>query len=403
MKKIKEFFKKQKKRFLTWYSETLYPVKRVILLLTLCFIVAFGLGSCSVKKPYNQASAASADSGSSSDNQYLYSSVDFDINYSPQLYVTNGTMTVTKIIADITFRAFNDSYYLMRGNDSYNLADYTSVDSPEVPLYYYYENGDSFSYAQCFVKVRATSFYPASDLLKGNLTLSSVDITNVVSNNYQNMFKYEFYAGETRVLSVTFSRSPLPSSGFDFSYVSSTMGLYPWVKLTVNYKNVPVSSPDTDTVYQEGYNAGFKAGRTNGYSDGLSAGRTEGYNDGYSAGKTDGSSEGYESGYSEGYSKGKTDGDSAGYLKGYNAGVKQGYQDGLKDNTTLNASYDKGYQAGYNQGISETLDDVSPWGVLVNGVNTFFNAKLFGAVSLSTLLSVGLGILLFSLFMHSLR
>ena len=285
----------------------------------------------------------------------------------------------------------------MKGNVSYDLSEYHSIDSPEIPLYYYVEDGDSYTYSQCFVRIRSSYDESASDILKGNLTISSVDITNVVSNNYQNMFKYELYAGETRVLSVTFNRSPLPPSGFDFSYVSSTMGLYPWVKLSVFYKDVPVSVPGTDEAYQEGYNAGFKAGRTNGYSDGLAAGKTEGYNDGYSAGKTDGVSEGYESGYSEGYSKGKTDGDSAGYLKGYNAGRKVGYDEGLKDNSSLNASYDRGFQAGYNKGISETLDDVSPWGVLVNGLDNLMNIKLFGSISIGTVFKIGLSMLLVGL------
>lgn len=394
MKKIKEFFIKFKNRFLTWLPYIKTAFKPFTLFLMVCLSVFMIFRSCSSLKSFEHASAASSDS-SGSDSIYLYSSVDVYVNYNPQLYVNNGNTTLTKFIADISFRVFNNKWYLIKGNDSYDLSNYHGVDSPEIPLYYYVEDGDSYTYSQCLVRVLSLYDDSASDILKGNLTLSSVSITNVVSNNYQNMFKYEFYADETRVLDITFNRLPLPPSGFDFSYVSSTMGLYPWVKLTVNYKNVPVSSPDSDTVYKEGYNAGFKAGRTNGYSDGLAAGKTEGYNDGYSAGKTDGVSEGYESGYSEGYSKGKTDGDSAGYLKGYNAGVKKGYEDGLKDNSTLNASYDKGFQAGYNKGISETLDDVSPWGVLVNAVDTFFNAKIFGTISLGLLFELGLGVILF--------
>lgn len=314
-------------------------------------------------------------------------------------------MSVTKIIADFSFRVFNNKWYLVKGNDTYDLSDYHASDSPQIPLYYYYEDGDSFSYAQCFVKVSALYDESASDLLKGNLTVNSVDIRNVVGDDYYNGFDYTFKAGDTTVLYVRFNRTPLPpkNSGFDLAYVSSIQGLYPWVKLSVKYTNVPVSSPDIDSVYQEGYNSGYQAGRTNGYSDGLSAGKTAGYNDGYADGKSDGASAGYEEGYSEGYSEGKKDGDTAGYLKGYNAGVKQGYENGLKDNTELNASYDKGYQAGYNKGISETLDDVSPWGVLVNGVNTFLNAKLFGSVSIGILLQLGLGILLFTLFVRSMR
>ena len=109
------------------------------------------------------------------------------------------------------------------------------------------------------------------------------------------------------------------------------------------------------------------------------------YSDGYTAGVN----AGYNSGYNTGYSEGKKVGEETGYDNGVNDGIKQGES--------------SGYTKGYNKGLSETLSSISPWQILTDGVESFFNAKLFGTVSLSVLLSVGLGIILFTIFVHSLR
>ena len=60
-----------------------------------------------------------------------------------------------------------------------------------------------------------------------------------------------------------------------------------------------------------------------------------------------------------------------------------------------NLGYNYGYEVGYNKGLSESLPDISPWQVLVQGVDDFFNAKIFGNISIGLLFELGLGIILF--------
>ena len=61
--------------------------------------------------------------------------------------------------------------------------------------------------------------------------------------------------------------------------------------------------------------------------------------------------------------------------------------------------YDEGYEVGYRQGydigINETLSDVTPWHVIVSGVNAFFGLSPFGTgVNMGVILSIGFGMLL---------
>ena len=294
MKKIKEFFKKQKQRFVSWYSNTLYPVKRAILLLTLCFFVAYGFGSCSVKKSYKQASAASTSN-----------IIDITTNFQPQLYIQNGNFSICKLIPDFSFRIADNTLYYWRDE----FIDILDINNITVPVYYYYEDGSKFSYsgADVSVTVSVSNVNVFSDILSSVKQITNISVLNEVNSSI-NHVRYNFYNNSSLLFSVDFMREPLPTSGFNVSLKSSD---YPWYKFYISF------------------------------------------------------------------------GDSS--LQQYNLG------------------YNYGYEVGYNKGLSVTLSDVSPWDILVDGVDTFFNAKLFGVVSLSTLLSVGLGILLFSIFMRSLR
>lgn len=286
MKKIREFFKKQKNRFVSWYKETYYPVKRVILLVALCSLVAFGLGSCSTKKPYKQASAASTSN-----------IIDITTNFQPQLYILNGDTSICKLVPDLSFRIANNTLYYWRDG----FIDILDVNNIEVPIYYYYENGSSFSYhsADVIVNVSVSNVNVFSDILTSKKQITNVSVLNEV-NSKLNHVRYNFYNNSSLLFYVDLRREPLPSSGFNVSINSSH---YPWYKFYIS------------------------------------------------------------------------SGDSS--LQQYNLG------------------YNHGYEVGYNKGLSESLPDISPWQVLVQGVDDLFNAKIFGNISVGLLFELGLGIILF--------
>lgn len=52
------------------------------------------------------------------------------------------------------------------------------------------------------------------------------------------------------------------------------------------------------------------------------------------------------------------------------------------------------YRAGYLAGVDKKLSDVTPWGVIVSGVNDFLKIEVLPSVRLSVILSVAFGIIL---------
>lgn len=66
--------------------------------------------------------------------------------------------------------------------------------------------------------------------------------------------------------------------------------------------------------------------------------------------------------------------------------------------TTYQRGYSDGYDKGYNIGLNTTWGDLSPWQAVVNGVDDFINAPIFGNVNLKTLFLVAFGVILFGLF-----
>lgn len=380
MKKIKEFFKKQKQRFVSWYSNTFYPVKRVILLLTLCFFVAFGLGSCSTKKPYKQASAAFA----SESNPVVESYIDFFTNYNGQLWLNNGNTSLTKVMCSFHLRMRPSGLYLVRSTGEVlipNFDTWSDSSDPEygkVPLYYMVDSGNH--YVQSGIEVYAThtnAMRHFSKLLNGSVVVTEFRPQSRVSGggSQWNWITFDFDLSDSTSFEIVFNRpkewGAVPD-GFEFDD-SSLPRDYVFFNYVVHNAN--------SSLYNDGFNEGYKAGKTDGYNAGYTAGENAGQSGGYDTGYEKGKTDGYKTGWDEGYSAGETEGGSNGYKQGYT----------------------KGEQDGYNKGLSQTLSDISPWQILIDGVNSFFNAKLFGTVSLSVLLSVGLGIILFTIFMHSLR
>lgn len=88
------------------------------------------------------------------------------------------------------------------------------------------------------------------------------------------------------------------------------------------------------------------------------------------------------------YKQGYDDGYMSGEQSGYNNGQQQGYIDGRSSGLT------EGEAIGYEKGLNENLSNVTPWQVIVDGVNSFANIEIFPGVKLSVIISIGFGVLL---------
>ena len=87
----------------------------------------------------------------------------------------------------------------------------------------------------------------------------------------------------------------------------------------------------------------------------------------------------YEQGYQDGKNAGFTEGENKGYLDGKNAGLAEGEK------------------IGYDKGFNEKLQNITPWQIIVDGVNTFLNVQVLPGVNVSVILSVGFGLVLLGL------
>lgn len=87
------------------------------------------------------------------------------------------------------------------------------------------------------------------------------------------------------------------------------------------------------------------------------------------------------------YEQGYTDGKTAGFVEGEDKGYKDGKTAGLSE----------GEKIGYDKGLNENLQNISPWQIIVDGVNTFLNVQVLPGVKVSVILSVGFGLVLLGL------
>ena len=338
MKKIKDFFIKLKNCFLTWFPAIKSAVKPFISFFMVCLSVFLIVRSCSSQKPYKQASAAS------NDNVEIQDYIDIFTNYNGQLYVANGNTTLTKVFTGFTFRLRSSGLYIVS-----KTAEQQLVNGQEFTISYLIPEGHAYIENRADTVVTFSNFAQYySKLLTNELAIINVHGFSTVKYNsavslQSNFVRYEFTLSNNQKLYITFTRPPawasIPSD-FDFTDYDIS---YQYTSFTVVVHN------SNSSAYSDGYTAGVNAG----------------YNSGYSVG------------YEDGKKFGKSEGETIGYNNGYSAGKSAGYSEG------------------YNKGLSETLSSISPWKVLVDGVDTFFNAKLFGNVSIGLLFELGLGIILF--------
>lgn len=75
------------------------------------------------------------------------------------------------------------------------------------------------------------------------------------------------------------------------------------------------------------------------------------------------------------------------------------------DKYVIDSAYQRGYndayEIGYNKGLNTTWGDLSPFKVVINGIDDFITAPIFGNVNLKTLFLVAFGCILFGLFIKT--
>lgn len=304
MKKIKEFFKIQKNRFVSWYKETYYPVKRVILLLMLCSLVAFGLGLMLYKKPYKQASAAV-----DTDVSYI------TVSYQPQFfYDPDPTVDVSNTVflcSDVRFVIRGSSIFYIAPSGELLLSSGSL--STKVYAYTFDKSAKVNVYKIITIPLNVSSTFDSenlSSLSSGESILTSVRFINEIrngggDNDSSNFYWLTFYGKRT---DDTTSNASV-AYGSVFFYLDDAP--YTDMNLRLTENEVPYFNWS--------------------------------------------------------------------YLS----------------KTTGSGFYLKGYEDGYNAGLKASLSDISPWQVLVQGVDDLFNAKIFGNVSIGLLFELGLGIILF--------
>lgn len=297
MKKIKAFFAGLIARLRKWWTSTLIPVKRVVLLCTLLSLVAFGVGSCSAKKPYQTASAASE-----SDTNVLW----ITINYQPQFYYPNSLGTDVKLATDTQLVIRNGNMYYKFFKTEYLL----SATSVNASVYYmmYSESSKVYNYSSMPIQVASSL---DSDILS-KVSEGSYIISDIT---FENEVKY-------------FESSKVSHNYCFFNFRYSKVGGGDSGTLGAVMLSCPSSVPS-------------------GYSLSLNS------------------------------------------VPYFNFSIITS-----QENSQL---YRLGYEEGYNKGLSESLSDIEPWQVIVDALDTFMNIKLFGTISLGTVLKVGLSLLLVGL------
>ena len=343
MKKIKAFFSGLKARLLKWWTSTLIPVKRVVLLCSLLSLVAFGLGSCSNNNTFKTASADTVVT-TRDDPAFLIST------YTPSILYCSGNSASSF--------AAPASFYILDSGFGFCTGDYGFFNMLNT-------SNDTFTtdYSTVFYLVApnagvTVNFSYSAYTIRAYLSVSGIP------NSWWGDFYHRCMRGEYNVL-VDFYNNVISGSTAksEALYNSSNYCRY---TLHFNHKSDDNLSYTVDFFLSSFVNV----------PSSISSARFTNLPD------------------------------LAGYNRIYYYFVNCSYTavsaaDSFE--SIYDTGYNTGYSVGYEKGLSETLGDISPWQILVNGVNSFFNAKIFGNISLGILLSVGLGIVLFTVFMHSLR
>ena len=194
---------------------------------------------------------------------------------------------------------------------------------------------DVFGYAGFISATSKSAEYIYDNLINGNYSITSVSLSIIISP--RSSTEWDNY------------------SQYSITYMSNNVGLNP-LDTTFTFVRNESSSP---------FPSGFKEFRYYSSEDSYFS-----YVVTYNGLST--SSQEYQAGY------------LAGQTEGYNRGYNIGNTDGQME----------GYNRGFDVGVSQKLSDVTPWQVIVDGVNGFLNIEVLPSVKLSIILSVAFGIIL---------
>lgn len=272
-------------------------------------------------------------------------------------------------------------------------------------------SGSSYNISRIYKINSTTNVNPSPG---DGISISSLYVVFPVYNFYSSLHSYDF--------SKWFFSSLLYSSTSIVDILDKTYNS----GYTNGYK--PGYIDGYNTAYLEGYNVGYDYGFRNSYDLGFSAGKkavrqlyfNAGFRSGYGSGYTVGNnvafdtaykqayneayvigyknaySSAYNSAWQNGYSSGSVQSFNTGYLQAYNDTYQHafcnGYELGYESVPDTEEIYQNGYNAGKVAGRNEVLTEglKNPISFMLDPVVTFFDTKLFGVVSIGSILSVAI-------------
>lgn len=321
-------------------------LRRVCAVVCLCFAL-FAVVFPFTRSSGNLKASAAATTVNVPENSYIIS-----VSRSPAFYVSwaninsISTLTITPVLY-----ISKSGYYVSFGANLYKLpisaGSVSGNTSPsnavyiESPFYRTVQSGspvtpsveDKFGFVGFMNALSQDSESLYNKLINGEVVIKSVELYISCQNQGSTWTNYS----EFTIVVTSPSGVPVKGSAFRFVRTDSSM---PYPSNYTNY--LYASGQDEFFSYVVTYNGLSTSSQE--YQAGFQAGQTEGYNRGYNIGNTAGQTE--------------------------------------------------GYNRGFDDGVSQKLSDITPWQVIVDGVNSFLNIEVLPSVKLSIILSVAFGIIL---------
>lgn len=249
--------------------------------------------------------------------------------------------------------------------------------------------GDGISVNSLYVVFPVHNFsssshsYDFSNWFFSSLLYSSTSIVNILDQTYNSGYINGYKPGYADGYNTAYLEGY--NSGYDYgSRNSYDLGF----------------SAGKKAVRQLYYDAGFRSGYGSGYTVGnnvaFDTAYKQAYNEAYSVGYQDAYSSAYNNAWQNGYSSGSVQSFNSGYLQAYNDtyqdafcnGYELGYNSVPDQNEAYSAGYNAGKVAGRNEALTEGLKN--PISFVLEPVVTFFDTKLFGVISIGSILSVAI-------------
>lgn len=295
-----------------------------------------------------------------------------------------------------TLNYINSGYRIILGAESsflYRLYFY-SVTSSTAANYLVIEiNTSGSSYLISSIRAKAASSSELVDVdrvfFQPNINLLSVTDSNYLlllnffyNMSFYNRHNYYYQLGWNSSWDIAYENGY--NSGYDYGWGEGhALGWMDGVDIA------------RDTYFNKGVELGYKQGYSDAYLASFALGYQSGYKDNYQAAYDRGFKFAYDLGYQSAWNLGYNSGYYDSYESNYNASFCDGYMWAYRE-LDIDSYYQQGFDTGFNQGKAagrnEALTEglTNPISFMINPVVTFFDTKLFGVVSIGSILSVAL-------------